>query len=308
MFSALLCFAQTLTAVFVTFTATQNEAQLTVVPSADVTLDGVVVDASQIKYTVYVNGEAQGTHNYIDAATVTLQEGIESEVYIVVFPTADPSITGRSEAQEFSYGYTTPDVNFTVMFKSSSSSRYVPTVKVNDTEYKMTKDGDYIGANATKTQKYYWYKATVSVKEGESVALLFTNSYSMRASINLSEVSANGVYYFGADNLNSGTTAVDLTNADEYVRNFVKSSTHMVYNEAADAGVATTSIGGVIYKMGDADEDNTVSVLDSTTIQLALAGKTELSETASDLSDFDLDSTTSIIDATNVQVYLASGN
>ncbi|MBQ2972244.1 MAG: CotH kinase family protein [Ruminococcus sp.] len=291
----------------VTFTASQSDAVVSIKPSATVTLDGVALDGADVSFTVYVDGNAYKTFTFADEAAVTLEEGAKSEIYIVVFPTADPSVTGKSDTQEFEYGYIAPDVNFTVKFKSSSSSRYVPKVTVNGTECTMTQSGDAIGKNKTGTQQYYWYEATVSVKEGEGATLLFTNDYSMRATTTISSVVSEKEYYFAVDNMNSGSVVVDLTEADEYVRNFTKSSTHMVYNEATDAGVATTSLNGVIYKMGDADEDNTVSVLDSTTIQLALVGKTELSDTATALSDFDLDSTTSIMDATNVQVYLANG-
>lgn len=104
--------------------------------------------------------------------------------------------------------------------------------------------------------------------------------------------------------LDGDTAVVDLTNEDEYVRNFVKSASHMVYNEVTDNGTATTSISGTIYKMGDADEDNKVSVLDATLIQKSLVNTAQLSKLGAQLADFDLDSKNTVLDATMIQIYL----
>ncbi|MDO4747876.1 MAG: CotH kinase family protein [Eubacteriales bacterium] len=291
----------------VTFTAKQDGALVAITPSATVTLNGEELKGADISFTVYVDGKADNTFTFADEATITLADGARSEVYIVVFPTAKPSVTGRSSAQTFEYNYVVESVEFTVKFKSSSSYRYVPTVTVNGTAYPMKQNGSAIAKNASGTQSYYWYEATVSVKEGESAKLTFKNSVSMNASTTISTVEANKAYYFGVNNLNNGTTAVDLTDASEGIRNFVKSATHMVTNDPEADGVATTSLDGTIYKMGDADEDNDVTILDATTVQLALAKKTDLSETGTQLADYNLDGTNSISDATNIQVYLAQG-
>ena len=63
----------------------------------------------------------------------------------------------------------------------------------------------------------------------------------------------------------SGFITDDKTRNIETLRNFVKSASHMVYNDAVDAGIATTSINGTIYKMGDADSDNNISAPSKTT-------------------------------------------
>ncbi len=294
----------------VKFEAVQSadEATVTVTPSAVVTLGGEAVSNDKINYTVYLNGSAYGTYTFGEkpSVDVNLTEGIVNEIYIVVAP-VDSTVKGTSTTEKFSYNVEVEKVNATLYFKASSSARYIPTVIVDGVTTSMTISGDYIGANATKTQKYYWYTATVEVAKDVATRLTFKNNYSMNATTTVT-LSADATFYFGVDNMNNGTAVVDLTAFDENIRNFTKSATHMVTNDPTEAGVATTSIDGTIYKMGDADVDNTVSVLDATTIQLALAGKTELSDTASDISDFDLDQTTSIMDATNVQVYLASGN
>ena len=80
----------------------------------------------------------------------------------------------------------------------------------------------------------------------------------------------------------------------------------MVYNDVYDAGVATTSIDGTVYKMGDVDGDNTVSILDATTAQLALVEKIELNEIQTAVADYDLDQVDSIADVTMTQRYLAN--
>ena len=226
-------------------------------------------------------------------------------MYVKVTPVDNTAISATSATQKFAYGVEVETVDVKLYFKSSSSYRYVPQVTVGDTTITMTKDGKAISKNASQTQSYYWYTATVSVSKDVATEFTFKNSYSMVAKFTVTE-STDKTYYLGVDNLNQGSVVVDLTGADEYVRNFVKSASHMVYKDVYDAGVATTSIAGTIYKMGDADEDNTLSVLDATTIQLALAEKTELSEVAADLADYDLDGATSVLDATKIQIYLAN--
>ena len=119
-------------------------------------------------------------------------------------------------------------------------------------------------------------------------------------------VTEDTTLYFGVDNLNDGTVAVDLTDKEEYIRNFKLSASHMLYNEATDGELATTSINGKIRKMGDANEDNKVNISDVTAIQRSIAEISSLSETGEDLADFNLDRTNSIMDATNVQMKLAN--
>lgn len=294
----------------VDFTAVQSEDgtgdTVTITPTATVTNNGETLSTSEYAYDIYINDGvyADGLiFSENETYDIILNEGVKSVIYIEVYIIADPSVTATSDSQEFEYGYIAPEITFTVMFKSSSSYRYIPTVSVAGKEYEMEKTGSYISTNTSQTQKYYWYSAEVTAEEGANVTILFTNQYSMRAGTTMTP-EADATYYFGCDNLNSGSTLVDLTDAEEYAKNFVKSATHMVYNDVYDSGVATTSIDGTIYKMGDADGDDSVTILDATTIQYALVEKTELSDVGSDLSDFDLDGTTSIMDATLVQTYL----
>lgn len=293
----------------VTFEAAQSEdgSTVKVTPSATVTLNGETLASDKVQYTVYLNDKEYATNTFeTPSVDVELTNGMINEIYVKVTPVDSTNVSGTSSRKEFAYGVEIETVAFTLNFKSSSSYRYRPKVQIGDKTVEMTKSGNAISRNSSQTQSYYWYTATVNIEKDKATKLVFTNGYSMNAAVTLT-LSEDKTYYYGVDNLNNGATAVDLTDAEQYIRDFVKSATHMVYNDAYDAGVATTSIDGKIYKMGDSDMDNVVSIIDATEIQRALAQKTELSETATDLSDFDLDSTTSIMDATLVQVYLAQG-
>ncbi len=290
----------------VNFTAEQHDGVVTITPSADVSKDGVAIqNPNDIQYTVYVNNEAVVTKTFAEGvANVNIPEGMTSEIYIKVSPVGVEAITGSSAKQSFSFGLAKLDV--TLYFKSSGSARYVPYVSVNGGEKTaMSKtDGFVIGKNSTQTQSYYYYKLVVQVEQGVNSLITFTNGYDMSGTVTLN-LDAAATYYYAIDNLNMGSEVVDLTEADEYVRNFKQSATHMVYVEPTVADVATTSIDGTIYKMGDANGDNSVNIMDATTIQLALAEKTELDDVSTDLADYNLSGVTSITDATDVQIYLA---
>ena len=166
------------------------------------------------------------------------------------------------------------------------------------------KIGDVIGWNASGTQSYNWFTADVQLALGKATNITFTNSYSMNASVSVTPTAEGDVYYFGVDNLNNGSTAVDLTDKAQNIRNFVKSATNMLTNDVTATGIATTSLDGTIYKLGDTDVDNKLTVIDATKTQMALVGKTELSETGEALADFNLDGRKSIMDVTLTQVYL----
>ena len=292
----------------VTFTGEQHDAAITISPSATVTKEGVALTPDKIEYIVYVNKTAVVTKTFGEgSATVTIPEGQVSEIYITVRPVGVEGISATSMTQQFSYGVKVDTVDVTFYFKSSGSARYVPSVSVGGAEaVVMTKNTDkLIGKNKSQTQSYYWYSATVEVPKDAAAKITFTNSYIMNAVATVT-VSENTTLWFGADNLNDAGTAVDLTNEEEYIRNFKLSASHMLYNEETDGELATTSINGKVKKMGDANEDNKLNVSDVTAIQRSLAEIDTLSETGSDLSDFNLDSTSSIMDATCVQIKLAN--
>ena len=279
-----------------------ENGELTVTPSATVTFNGEAVSTDNYFYTVYLDGEAvtEPIPFSTESTTINLVEGKYNTVYVLV-TVKDSNENAPSDEQTFPYKL--PDASVTVYFKSSSSYRYVPSVEVNGVTTAMEKTGSAISKNATQTQQYFWYKATLTAQSDTTLSFVFTNSYMMRASASIT-VTDGATYYFGCNNLNNGTTAVDITSLDENIRNFVKSATNMLVNDPEAAGVATTSLDGTIYKMGDTDGDDTLSVMDATRIQLALAEKTELNKTGKALADYDLDGDASIMDASCIQTYL----
>lgn len=282
-----------------------DEATVTVTPSANVTLDGNEVDAAGKQYTIYLNGTAYVTNTFETVSVeVPLEKGIVNEIYIEVTPVDNTNVSGTSATQKFSYGVEVETVDVTLYLKSSSSARYVPSVTVGKETTKMTKSGDAIGKNASQTQSYYWYKATVAVPVDTATKITFTNSYSMSATATLT-VSAENTFYYGVANLNNGTTAVDLTAENETVRNFTQSATCMLQPSSTDPGTAQTSVNGTRMLIGDATADGKTTIDDATAIQLALAEKDTLSDTGKALSDFNFDGVSSIMDATLTQYYIA---
>ncbi|MBQ7964610.1 MAG: CotH kinase family protein [Ruminococcus sp.] len=289
----------------VTFTAVQSadEATVTVTPSATVTVDGVDVPA---QYTIYLNGAVLTTETFekMPSYEVSLVEGKVNDIYIKVTPVDNTNVSGTSATQKFSYNVAVETVDVTLYFKSSSSARYVPSVKVGNETYDMNIDGNAIGKNASQTQSYYWYKATVAVPVDTATKITFTNSYSMSATATLT-ASVERDFYYGVANLNNGTAAVDLTAEDETVRNFTQSATNMLKASTTDPGVAQTSVNGTRMLIGDANVDGKTNIDDATTLQLALAEKDTLTDTGEALADFNFDGVSSIMDVTLNQYYIA---
>ncbi len=296
----------------VRFTAEQHDTAITVSPSATVTKNGVELTPTEIQYTVYVNGVAQATKTFAEgSATVTIESGKVSEIYIKVSPVGVTSVSGTSATEEFSFGIETVKVSVTFNFKSSASYRYLPKIKANGGEILDMNKDVLIGKNASQTQTYNWFTATVDLEIDKATNVTFSNAYSMVATTSITPASNGEVYYFGVDNLNDGSLAVDLTEFntsdenDQKMLNFKQSASHMVYSSSLDPEIATTSINGRILKMGDTDEDNKLTVLDATNAQMALAKKTTLTPTGAAVSDYNLDGVSSIMDVTEVQTFLA---
>ena len=283
-----------------------DEKTVKVTPAAYVTFGDEEVKPDKINYTIYRNGAVYDTYTFeTTSVDVTLVEGMVNQIYIVVSLDDAPTVKGTSATQKFSCKVPETKVSVTIKFKSSSSVRYIPSIKVNGntTAEKMT-IGEEIGWNASGTQSYNWFTANVELALGKATNITFTNSYSMNATIAVTPAEAGQTFYFGVDNLNQGTNVEDLTGKDENIKNFVKSASHMVHNDVYDPAIATTSLGGTIYKLGDTDVDNKLTAIDATKTQMALVGKTELSATGEALADFNLDGRKSIMDVTLTQVYL----
>ncbi|MBQ8860844.1 MAG: CotH kinase family protein [Ruminococcus sp.] len=297
----------------VKFDAVQSadESTVTVTPAATVTVDGVEIKPELVNYTIYLNGAVYVTNTFATPSVdVSLVDGQVNEIYVKVSPAADPSTSGTSLTEKFSYNVAAEKVTVTINFKSSGSVRYQPKIKVNGNEVVSMTKGTQIGKNASQTQTYNWYYATVELELDKATNVTFTNSYSMNATIAVTPTD-DAVYHFAVDNMNQGTEVVDLSQYntsnehDQLVLNFKQSASHMVYSSANDPELATTSINGTVYKLGDSDGDNTLTVLDATTTQMALADKTELSAIGSAVTDYNLDGVSSIMDVTLTQTYLA---
>ncbi len=291
----------------VKFTAVQNDGVVTVSPSASVTKDGVEVSLAQKEYTVFVNKVAQVTKTFGEGnANVTIPEGQVSEIFIKVNPVGVSTVSGTSATQTFSYGVEAIMVPVTFNFKASGSTRYQPKIKVNGNDIVSMTKSTSIGTNASGMQEYFWYTATIELEKDVATKVTFTNAYSMNATSTVT-ASAETAYFFGVDNLNQGSVVVDLTEADEYIRNFKQSASHMVYNDLYDVEVATTSIAGTSYNMGDANVDGVTNISDVSEIQRSIALLSTPSEVGAALSDYNLDSVSSIMDATDIQLRLAQG-
>ena len=292
-----------------TCTAPDADKVITVTPALSITQGNEVVQ--DIKYTIYVNGKAKGTFDYmvddaVNAQQVTLAAGT-NEVYVEFYPADMPDMKKELDAQEIIIAEPGGEVELTIYFKSSDSLRYLPTVTVDGKDKVMNK-GNLIKTNENQTQTFSWYSAKVDAVLGESLTLKFTNAIGMRATVTVESVEYQD-YYFGADNLNTATEAYDYTTngAEEPVRNFVRNATNLVYNSSngiSNTSLAYTSIGGTQYVLGDVDGDGELTILDVTAVQKDLAKVESLEGVSKSLGDFLLDGDLSIADGTAIQKFL----
>ena len=287
-----------------------KDTTLTVTPSATVKLGDASVKLNECTYTLVVNGTTVAENmKFSEEPSVNITDPVEGSNQFVLTVYA-PDGTSATKTETYMYS-ATPDgtpVTVTVMFKSSSSYRYRPSIAVGEEDFVAMTQSESIGPNKTQTQSYYWYTYEVEAIKGTPVTITFKNSYTMVASFTI-EDPTNCTRYFGVDNLNVGKTAVELpSGSDESsvaIRNFYQTAAHMVQPDATIATVAYTSIGGTRRMLGDSTLDNSLSIFDATATQLDLVGKEELSSTASALADYNLDGVKSIMDVTMTQMYLA---
>ena len=203
-----------------------------------------------------------------------------------------------------------------IYFKSSSTLGYRPvlttTGAVNDLEdYDMVKS-QFLGTNRSQSGFYYWYKATIEVaKASPDVTLrILSRRYAMEGSITLTITDAKTSIYLGVDNLNSGTTMVDLTNCTPAERNWYSNAVHMVYDESVDGKLDTSSTAAnvILRSVGDSNDDGKVNIKDATAVQKHLAELELLDRIAADISDVDNDYKLTIKDATAIQKKIAGLN
>lgn len=283
-----------------------GESDSTVMVTPIATLNGVTLDRNKYTYNVYLNGNIYAPNiDGEDDTEVTILSG-KNTIKIEVILKENTDKKDFSDEKTFTYSTGSTEITATIKFKASKSYRYIPYISVGGKESEMMTLGDQIGHNASQTQYYHWYTANIPITLNQPTVIKFTNKYLMNASITITAERENQTFILGVDNHNDGGEVVDLTNETEAIQNFVQSSTHMVYNDAYDIGYATTSIGGTIYRMGDADNDRRLSIMDATAVQLQLARKAELSEIGAMLADYNLSGNLSISDVTQIQVALTT--
>lgn len=287
-----------------TFTLSQNGHIVTIDPYAVVEKNDVVLDEADVTVVVYLNGVAQKqTYTLADIITLPLAGGTYS-IYLEAYPTDYQDVIQQSETKNVNVTTDGELAKIEIRFKCSDSYRYTPTITCGDTSVVMTKIDEVIAQNPSTAQSYYWYTATVEAVWGESMTVNFKNLLKMDATYIIDEVRSE-VFYLAVDNMNTGSSVVDLTAKEEHIRNACKSAVNMVVNDPTAEGLTTTSFDGGHYVVGDTDINGTLSIMDVTLIQMALAQKKQLTDTAEKLADFNLDGTTSINDATGVQIYIA---
>lgn len=204
-----------------------------------------------------------------------------------------------------------------IYFKTATAPAYAPSVSF---------DGGNVTAMTTNTQAllgkdysgsltFAWYSVEIQNVDTTKIhALTFT---SKRTKLN---ATWNGTLtkdsYFTADNLMSGTVAVNLTDKGVAERNFFYSATNMVYDstDAKNKTLGFTFVGNARVKMGTVvnESNGTVTpvsaptVKSATYIQMVNASMITVSSLQSELYDVNFDGKVDIKDATYIQYALAN--
>ncbi|MCH5297223.1 MAG: CotH kinase family protein [Ruminococcus sp.] len=272
-----------------------------------------------------------GTYIYYVEATYSTYTKATSGAVTVTVKTAEP--TGTHTVK--------------VWFKSSSAFSYTPSVKLDNGSYKemsRIKRGQsgstYIGSTYSGSLDFFWYYADIRIDSSTKHTLTFkTANTSVLATTENSEFS-DSEYFFAVDNLMKDTELVDLTGKAEYIRNFHRTATHMVYNPLidGDSSLGYTFINGKEYALGQIVNEETIkeqsdlqtqAILSRLTTVYALSGSSvgaskaaftidsatlaqkcsadmaSLSELQMALLDVNLDGKVDIADATLMQKALA---
>lgn len=205
--------------------------------------------------------------------------------------------------------------NIKVYFKTATAPAYAPSVSFDGGDATAMTKSSELGKDYSGSLTFAWYSVTINdVDTTKNHTLTFT---SKRTKLN---ATWNGTLtkdsYFTADNLMSGTVAVNLTEKGDAERNFFYSATNMVY-DSADAKNKTlgfTFVGGSRVKMGTkvSESNGTVTpvsaptVKSATYIQMVNASMITVSSLQSELYDVNFDGKVDIKDATYIQYALAS--
>ena len=284
-----------------------------VAPGESFTIKAQLSGYSGITFALYDNSDNLLQTNKTGTFTVTASDTEGNYSYYVKATLNDLESVSERITVTVS-GDTSDELNVQIYFKSTDSYGYETYAKIgNNAKVLMIKAAadeslsipENLGKNKTQTATYYWYKTDVTLKKGEEVSILFTaNRYNLNASIKKT-FKFSGAYFFGADDLNNATTAVDLSNVSAAQRNWVQSANHMVYNPLKDDPITSTGANVKYEVLGDADGDGRVTILDVTLIQKDLAGLTTFTGAQNEFSDYNGDGIISILDATAIQKMIA---
>ena len=280
-----------------TLTATASPSGLTGVTYTFYKDGKAIPEATDIEYNTFTTTiTSAGSAMYKVVATLN-GKPVESDLVTVTAKTAS----------------VTQDV--TIYFKTATAPAYAPSVSFDDgNATAMTKSSD-LGKDYSGALTFAWYSVEIqNVDTTKTHTLTFT---SKRTKLN---ATWNGTLtkdsYFTADNLMSGTVAVNLTDKSVAERNFFYSATNMVYDstDAKNKTLGFTFVGNARVKMGTVvnDSNGTVTpvsaptVKSATYIQMLNASMITVSSLQSELYDVNFDGKVDVKDATYIQYALAS--
>ncbi|HCI60065.1 MAG TPA: hypothetical protein DE313_04560 [Ruminococcus sp.] len=158
-----------------------------------------------------------------------------------------------------------------VYFKSAAASAYVPSFSLDNaaatvmsrTPKTSTDNGTYFGSTYSGSLKFYWFFKDITIDTSVPHTITFTTKNNVNATTSYTFGAATE-YYFAVDNLMGDTTLKDLTEMDEYIRNYHISATHMVYSATSDRNIGFTWAKDTEgkykeYAMGTYLPDNNIS-------------------------------------------------
>ena len=100
---------------------------------------------------------------------------------------------------------------------------------------------------------------------------------------------------------------MSLCTVSAYAQNLdITETSARSFSVTDESGISLDTVDGYVYGyIGDADNDDIISVMDATAIQLYCAGKQKMSAAVCKLADVDIDNTVTVIDATAIQFHVA---
>lgn len=237
----------------ITVKVTADTTTTSVAPDNSITLRAISEPSTirGYKYTFYHSDDAViggtddtaiNTPSSTDIKTLVLTPSGAGKHYYYVVASCDGKESVTSEMICVTVEEQRAEHTVRVWFKSASTNVYVPSVSLDGGAYtRMTRikqgleNSTYFGSTYSGSLKFYWYFADVTLDSTFTHKLTFkTAGTSVIATSESSKFNSDN-YYFAVDNLMNDTKLVDLTDKPDYIRNYHRSATHMVYNNLLDA-------------------------------------------------------------------------